>query len=489
MVALCIDIGTSVVKAVAYDLEGQVLATLGERAPVLRPQPRWSEYDPRTIWDVVGILSRRILAQVNARKLDFIALTGQGDGCWLVDADGRETGNAVLWNDGRAHAIIERWTLDGTIDRAFRINGSSLFTGAQVAILTALREANDPRLDRARYVMSCKDWLASRFTGRFATERSDASLPWLDIASREYSQDLISIYGAEWAETLLPPLIPDCSIFGELTEAAARHIGVGKGVPVVVTPFDCVSMAIGARAVNPGQTVCVLGTTLIVETVVDTLDLSGPAGGMTLCTGLPDTWLRLFGTLSGTDTVNWTVSQFGFPDAYALNQAAENVPHGSNGVVFLPYLSPAGERAPFLDPRARASIVGLSLDHSRDHVARAMFEGLTCTIQHCLEHMPSPPTELRVTGGGASSPLWCQMMADMTQVPTLRLGVSELGAEGGFFVGLVATGRAPDIQTALAGVPAQFETFMPQASETDAYKYIYERFHRMRELAREGWSQ
>lgn len=489
MVALCIDIGTSVVKAVAYDLDGQVLAIGGERAPVLRLKPRWSEYDPNTIWDVVGVLSRRILAGIGCSSLDFITITGQGDGCWLTDAEGNATGNAILWNDGRAHEVIQRWTDDGTIEEAFRVNGSSLFTGAQVAILTALKEAADPRLDGARHVQSCKDWLASRLTGRVATERSDASLPWLDIGRREYAPELLAIYQAEWARELLPPLIPDCSIYGELTPEAAAYIGVETGVPVVVGPFDCVSMAIGARATEPGQTVCVLGTTLIVESVVDMLDLSGPPGGMTLCSGLPDTWLRLFGTLSGTDTVNWTAAQFGFSDARELSLAAESVPAGSSGVVFLPYLSPAGERAPFLDPKARASIIGLNLEHDRNVVARAMLEGLTCTIQHCLEHMPTPPTELRVTGGGASSRLWCQMMADMTQLPTLRLANAELGAEGCFFVGMVATGRAPDIKTALAAVTPEFEEFTPNAALAARYREIYARFHSERELAREGWSR
>lgn len=486
-IGLAVDIGTSVVKVAAFDSAGRLLTTARCDAPVLRPQPGFSEYNPETVWravcDAVGDVTGKLGSDV-----DRIAVTAQGDGCWLIGEDGAALGNAVLWNDGRAGAIVETWERDGTAARVFAQNGSALFPGAQAAILRWLQDHDPERLERATSVLFCGGWLTHRLTGVIASDRSDASLPWLDIRTRSYSREILDVLGMRWVERLLPPLCDDAAVSGQLTSQAARDLGLEQGIPVVRAPFDCVAMALGAGVTAPGDTLVVLGTTLIVESVISQVDTDGEPRGMTLCTGLPDTWLRLFGTLSGTDSLNWMTNVLGLDSARAYIADAERSPSGARGLRVLPYFSPAGERAPFIDPSARAAILGLSLDHNGSDMARAHLEGLTLALRHCLEETASDPRELVICGGGAASPFWCGLIADVTGVRTRRIPDVELGALGADLVARAALGRGPlvALTTGDEGEAAEY-VHQPDQARRDLYDAMYTQFHLLRSQAEPTW--
>ncbi|MGH3360211.1 MAG: FGGY-family carbohydrate kinase, partial [Nocardioidaceae bacterium] len=335
-------------------------------------------------------------------------------------------------------------------------------------------------------VLFCTGWLAHRLAGVVLTDRSDASLPWLDIRSRSYSTEVLDILDMGWVEDLRPPLVDDLSVAGELTRSAAEDLGLEPGIPIVHAPFDCVSMALGAGVVSPGDTLVVLGTTLIVESVVTTVDTTDPPRGMTLCTGLPDTWLRLFGTYSGTDSINWMTHTLGLDSAAVYLDEAASSPPGANGLRILPYFSPAGERAPFIDPRARASVVGLSLDHGRADLARAHIEGLTYALRHCVEQMPGTVDRLVVCGGGAASRLWCSLSADVTGVQTRSLPDAELGAIGADAAARAAARKA-DVRALVRRPELDGTSFDPDPSTRDLYDDAYAQFHVLRDHARQSW--
>jgi erythritol kinase len=487
MIGLSIDIGTSVVKVAAFHPEGRLVATARSDAPVLRPKPAFSEYDPQTVWAAVCAAVGNITARYG-RDVDRISVTGQGDGCWLIADDGSPVGNAILWNDGRAGEIISDWERNGSAEKVYAHNGSALFTGAQAAILRWLSDHEPERLRRAASVLFCTGWLTHRLTGVLAADRSDASLPWLEIRTRAYSQEILDILDMRWVEHLRPPLCDDLSVIGALTSRAADDLGLRPGIPVTHAPFDCVAMALGAGVISPGDTLVVLGTTLIVESVISEVDTTGPARGMTLCTGLPDTWLRLFGTLSGTDSLNWMTSVLGVGSAASYLDEAESAPPGAHGLRILPYFSPAGERAPFLDPTARAAVVGLSLDHDRADIARAHLEGLTFALRHCVEQMPSPSKELVVCGGGAASRFWCTLIADVTGVPTRSLPDAELGTLGADVVARAAlSGTA--VKTLAARSDLDASSFEPDPSTRSFYDDAYSQFHTLRDHARPTWHE
>lgn len=485
MAVICVDAGTTMVKAVAYDDEGRESVVLREPATVTRPRPGWVEQDMDSVWSAVASSVRRIAGEVSG-DVDYVSLTAQGDGCWPVDAQASSTGPAIIWNDGRAADVVEGWRRDGILDAAFAINGSLTFAGLPNAILTWLRRNDPDRLERCTTFLTCGGWLFAQLTGEVGVDESDASAPFMDIRARRYSDELLRLYDMEWAQSLLPAVHRDGNRMATLTAAASQELGLPVGTPVVLSAYDIASTALGVGAVAPGQACSILGTTLCTEVVTADLDLDGARSGLTVASGLPGTYLRAFPTLAGGEVVSWACRLLGIADLAETATLMASAEAGAGGLLFLPYLSPAGERAPFLDPQVRGSLLGLSLEHGRAHVVRAVLEGLSLVVQDCLLASRAKPTELRVCGGGAANSAWLQLLADVTGVPVLRSSDAEAGARGAFVMGLVATGRVSAAEAAVATYVEAGDTFEPDASRGHLYQTMYARFVEVRDTTRQA---
>lgn len=484
--SLCVDAGTSLVKAVAYDRDSREAAVARRAVEVQRPATGHAEQDMGAVWDAVAETLRDVRRRLDG-GVDMITITAQGDGCWLVDEAGQPVGPAALWSDGRNPAIVEAWQRDGTLERAFQINGSLSFPGLCNAILPWLREHEPARLERAHKALTCGGWIFHRLTGELAVDLSDASAPLLDIRKRAYSDELLALFDLEWARRLLPDIRDMAGRVSALSASAAEAVGLPAGLPVVIAPYDIVATAIGAGATAPGQACGILGTTLCTEVVTDRVDTDGPPSGFTIAMGIGDRYLRAFPTLSGTEVIDWAVRLLGGADPAELGALAARAPEGAGGIVFLPYLSPAGERAPFLDPHARGAFLGLTLEHRAEHVALAVMEGLSHVVRDCLAAAPVASGELRLCGGGANSDLWCQLIADVTGVPTLRSVETELGAKGALITGLVATGAADTIDAAAARLVTLRDRFVPHEARHELYDRRFEQFLELRELCVPAW--
>jgi erythritol kinase (D-erythritol 1-phosphate-forming) len=493
-VAVCIDAGTTVIKAVVFDAAGRELVVTRRDTAVRRPARERAEQDMDEVWQaVVGAVVEAVRAA--DRPVRLLALTAQGDGAWLVDPDGRPVRPAVLWNDGRAAGVVEGWRADGVLDEAFRRNASLTNAGLPNAVLRALEVEEPAVLDRAGSVLTCGGWLFLRLTGVLGIDTSEASAPWLDIARGEYSDDLVALYGLTHRRHLLPPLVPDEDRVHPLTAAAAEQLGIPAGTPVVLAPYDIVATAVGSGATDPGQAACILGTTLCTETVVAAPDTTGEPSGLTLALGRPHRLLRAFPTLAGAGVVDWVAALLGLPGAGAVLELAAEAPPGAAGVRVLPYLSPAGERAPFLDAAACGVVTGVTLGHGRAELARAVLEGLAHVIRDCLEAAPrhgglQRPEELRVSGGGAASDLWCQVIADVTAVPTVRTDDAQIGAKGALLTALAALGEQPDVSAAAApaaGLVRERDRFVPTADVRALHDAEHAEFLATRQLVAQRW--
>ncbi len=486
MVAVCLDVGTSMIKAVAFDEQGSERALVRRSTEVLRPHRGFAEQDMKAVWEAVASSVQEVTEQLD-EEAEMLAFTGQGDGCWLVDEQGQPTGPAVLWNDARNAARLREWERDGTLQRAFEINGSLGFPGLPNAVLPWLREHEPERVRHAHRSMFCDGWIFLCLTGEFAIDESDASVPLLDIRSGEYSDELLELFDLEWARELLPEIRRADSRVGKLSADAAAATGLQEGLPVVMAPFDIAATAIGCGAVDTGQACSILGTTLCTEVVADTVDTSAAAAGFTIAMGVPDRYLRVFAAMAGTDVIDWAVAILGLSDAPELGELAERSAPGAGGLMVLPYLSPAGERAPFLDPGARGTLFGLTVEHGREEIARAVFDGLTLVVRECLTAAATESTELRLCGGGAASDFWCQLIADATGLVTRRSADSEVGAKGAFITALVATGAEPDFATAASRLATVGDEFTPDEERRELYSERYEQFLELREPAQRSW--
>jgi erythritol kinase (D-erythritol 1-phosphate-forming) len=481
MAIICVDAGTTLIKAVGYDATGAEAALARRETVVSRPAPGHAEQDMDAVWDAVAAAVREVAAQVGGA--DFVAITAQGDGCWLVSSDGRPTGPAILWNDARAASIVDAWTREGRAATAFTTNGSAAASGLPHAILTWLRAHDPGRLDRSSALLTCGGWIFSRMTGELVAEESDASAPFMDLRARAYSPDLLALFGLEGARRLLPG-IASCPVAG-LTPDAAGALGLPSGTPVVMAPYDIAATALGVGAAESGQACGILGTTLCTEVVVGSPVLDGPPTGITIA--LPGGYLRAFPTFAGTEVVQWTCRLLGLSAPAELGELALLSEPGAGGLAFLPYLSPAGERAPFSDPLARGGLLGLSFEHGREHVARAVLEGLTMVIRDCLAATGAAPTELRVCGGGSASAAWLGLIADVTGLPVRRSADAEVGARGAYLVGLAATGAAPSVASAAARHVRLREAVSPDPDRRAFYDRLFRDFLALRGTAAGTW--
>ena len=229
MATICVDVGTSVIKTVAFDDRGTEIALARRETEVLRPAPGFSEQDMHSVWKAAASTVRTVVNQL-PEPVGFISLTAQGDGCWLVDADGHPTGPAVLWNDARATAIVDRWRAAGVLREAFRRNGSQTFAGLPNGVFTWLKQHDPDRLERSHKSLCCNGWIFYKLTGRMVIDESDASVPFFDVRKRRYSLELLKLYGLEWAERLLPEVLADNQRVGELHSSGGGRIGSASGV-------------------------------------------------------------------------------------------------------------------------------------------------------------------------------------------------------------------------------------------------------------------
>jgi xylulokinase len=307
------------------------------------------------------------------------------------------------------------------------------------------------------------------------------------VRALRYSPELLRLYELEWAEHLLPEVRTMDDRVGALSAGAAVETGLPVGLPVVLAPFDIVSTSVGVGAVEVGQACSILGTTLCTSVTTDRVDTAGEPSGFTLGTGVAGRWQRAFGTLAGTDVVDWAVRMLDLDGPRRLAELGAQAEPRADGPVFLPYLSPAGERAPFLDPTARGTFVGLSLEHRREELAPAVLEGLTMVVADCVEAFGARPSELRLGGGGADSDLWAQLIADVTGVPALRSMDSELGAKGAFITALVATGRHRDLADATARYVRPRDEFDPRPQWREHFAERHRRVGELRDIVSGGW--
>jgi xylulokinase len=484
MAWIAVDAGTSVIKAVAFDGEGREVALAREKTEVLHPRADFAEQSMDAVWAAVVSTFRNVVGRLR-EPVDGVAITAQGDGCWLVDAAGRPTGNAILWNDGRATEVVERWRSQGAIARGFALSGSVSYPGLPNAILHWLRENQPDRIASARYALTCNGWIFAQMSGRFVADLSDASNPFSDVKRGEYSDALIELYGIGPQRRLLPPIARGSDLIAALTTRAADELGIAAGTPVVMAPYDIVSTAYGAGAALPGQACLILGTTICAEAITADLNLNEEPTGTTIA--LEDgLHLRAMPTLTGCETLEWVIQLLGLSDVAALDALAATA-ESTDGILFLPYLSPAGERAPFLEPRARGSFHGLTLTHTQAQVARSVFEGLSFAIRECLQRCTKEITEVRVCGGGARSDLWCQIIADVTGLTVVRPLENEIGARGAFIFALKATGALSAVFEAAHRYPAKLNTFSPRIEKAKDYSARFAAFQRTRDLAREQW--
>jgi xylulokinase/erythritol kinase len=477
---LGVDVGTSVVKAVMFDADGAALAVRGLPLELMHGPDGAVEQDLERVLAGLGEVVRGVLAETDTAP-SLVALTGQGDGCWLVDAAHRPVRPAMSWLDGRAGGLLGEWTAAGVTERVFRVNGSALFPGAPAPLLAWLDRHEPAGLDAAATAGYCKDAVFGRLTGARATDPSDSSMPFGDGTGTGYSDEVLELTGLAHRRELLAPIVGPAPC-APLAADGAELLGLPAGTPVSAGPFDFPACGFGGGLRDIGDALLIVGTTLGCLVRVDRLLTDGEPAGFHVATGEPGRWLRAMPAMVGTASLDWLLRVLGL-GVEAVGEALAASPPGARGVEVLPYLATSGERAPFVDPAAAGQLAGVRLTTDRHDLVRAMCEGLAYAARHCFE-TAGRTGRVVVCGGGTRSLPWMRVFADVLGVPLELARTPEVGARGAVIVAARARGEEIDASawTAPEGV------IDPNPAHRARYDDGYRRYLDHLRAARPMWS-
>jgi xylulokinase len=441
---LGIDVSTTATKAVLIDEAGAVRGVGAAEYRYDIPHPLWSEQDPSLWWDGAIAAIWSVLASTGIRgdEVAAIGLTGQMHGLVLLDASDQVLRPAILWNDQRTAAECDAIRAAVGPERLIAITGNDALTGFTAPKLVWVRDHEPDVWRRAAHVLLPKDLVRLRLTGGHATDKADgAGTILFDLAARDWSPEVVD--ALEIDRGWLPETFEGPAITGTVTAAAAEATGLRAGIPVVAGGGDQAANAIGLGAVEVGTPALSLGTSGVIFAPTDR-PIVEPRGRVhAFCHAVPNRWHLMSVMLSAAGSLRW------FRDTLApdvpfgdLIDAARDVPVGSDGLWFLPYLS--GERSPYPDPLARGAFVGLTVGHERRHLTRAILEGVAFGLRDGLDLMVAAgmpvPTRIRASGGGTTSALWRQILADVLEAEIATVATTEGAAYGAGVLAAVGAG-------------------------------------------------
>ncbi|MFL5732923.1 MAG: xylulokinase [Chloroflexia bacterium] len=474
---LGIDISTTGAKALLIDPAGRVVAAATTPLTLSTPRPLWSEQDPRQWWQGAANSIRQALGQagVTGEQVAAIGLTGQMHGLVLLDERGEVLRPAILWNDQRTAEQCDEIRRRLGKSRLIEITGNDALTGFTAPKILWVAEHEPEVYARTRHVLLPKDYIRYRLTGGYATDRADGSGTILfDLRARDWSREVVEALDipGEW----LPPSYEGPQVTGQVSAEAAEATGLRAGTPVVAGGGDQAAGAVGMGVTEPGTVAVTLGTSGVVFAPT-AQPLIEPEGRLhAFCHALPERWHLMGVMLSAAGSLQWYRDNLApGQDFDSLVAEAETAPAGSGGLLFLPYLT--GERTPYPDPVARGAWVGLTIRHERRHMTRALLEGVAFGLKDSFllleESGLEAAQQVRVAGGGARSPLWRQILADVLGVELVTLSTTEGAAFGAALLAGVAAGAWPDVKAVCDATVKLGESTKPDARAAAMYERLY----------------
>ncbi|HEO9035356.1 MULTISPECIES: xylulokinase [Serratia] len=406
-----IDLGTSGVKAILLGEQGQLLASQSEPLPISRPQPLWSEQAPQAWWHATDRAMLALGKQHSLQQVKAIGLSGQMHGATLLDERGQILRPAILWNDGRSFTQCRE--LEQAVPHSRQITGNLMMPGFTAPKLLWVKQHEPQLFSRIKKVLLPKDYLRWCLTGEFASDMSDAAgTLWLDVARRDWNDELLAACGL--CRSQMPQLFEGNQITGQIHTELATRWGMPP-VPVVAGGGDNAAGAIGVGLYQAGQAMLSLGTSGVYFAVSDGF-LSNPAGAVhSFCHALPNSWHLMSVTLSAASCLDWVCQLTNVDSVATLLHNVEQAEPAAAPLWFLPYLS--GERTPHNNPNAKGAFWGLTHQHGPNDLARAVLEGVGFALADGMDALHAgglQPTTIRLIGGGARSPFWRQMLADIS---------------------------------------------------------------------------
>lgn len=406
-----IDLGTSGVKAILLNEQGDVVASQTEKLTVSRPHPLWSEQDPEQWWLATDRAVKALAQQHSLSEVKALGIAGQMHGATLLDNQQKVLRPAILWNDGRCAQECE--ILENQVPESRGITGNLMMPGFTAPKLLWVQRHEPDIFRQVDKVLLPKDYLRLRMTGEFASDMSDAAgTMWLDVAKRDWSDVMLA--ACHLTRAHMPALFEGSEITGTLLPAVAQAWGMSE-IPVIAGGGDNAAGAVGVGMMNAGQAMLSLGTSGVYFAVSDGF-LSKPESAVhSFCHALPERWHLMSVMLSAASCLDWAAKLTGLSSVPALITAAQQADEQAEPVWFLPYLS--GERTPHNNPQAKGVFFGLTHQHGPAELAKAVLEGVGFALADGMDVVHAcgvKPASITLIGGGARSEYWRQMLSDIS---------------------------------------------------------------------------
>ncbi|ROP56277.1 xylulokinase [Enterobacter sp. BIGb0383] len=471
-----IDLGTSGVKAILLNEQGEVVAANTQPLSVSRPHPLWSEQDPEQWWQATDRAIKALGDAHSLREVKAIGLAGQMHGATLLDSQRRVLRPAILWNDGRSGE--ECSLLEAREPRSRAITGNLMMPGFTAPKLAWVQRHEVEIFRQIDKVLLPKDYLRLRMTGELASDMSDAAgTLWMDVAKRDWSDAMLE--ACQLTRAQMPALFEGCEITGTLRPEVAQAWNI-PAVPVVAGGGDNAAGAVGIGMADAGDAMLSLGTSGVYFAVSDGF-LSRPESAVhSFCHALPERWHLMSVMLSAASCLDWAVKLTGLGTVPALLAAAESADDNAQPLWFLPYLS--GERTPHNNPQATGVFFGLTHQHGPAELARAVLEGVGYALADGMDVVHDcgvRPESVTLIGGGARSPYWRQMLADISGMPLdYRRGGDVGPALGAARLAQIALNPTQPLAAVLPSLPLE-QAHRPETARFERYA---ERRVRFREI-------
>jgi len=483
---LGIDVGTTGTKAVLVETTGRVAARATHEYPLHTPRPGWAEQDPEDWWRATVAAVRDVIAASGAQpdEIRGLGLSGQQHGAVFLDAQGKVLHESIIWCDQRTARQCQ-WIHDTVgFENVVRETLNPVLTGFQAGKIVWLRDHEPAKYERLRMILLPKDYVRYRLTGEYATEVSDAAgTSLLNVAKRQWSE--VMVRGLGLTTDMLPKVYESPEASTAVCAIGAQETGLRAGLPVAGGGGDNACSAVGNGVIAEGIVQMSVGTSGTVFSPMLEPKMDPKLRVHTFCHAVPGQWHAMGVMLMAGGSLRWfrdelcaeerAEAQRRGVDPYVLiTEKAATAPVGSEGLLFLPYLT--GERTPHADPNARGVFVGLGLRHTKAHMARAIMEGVCYGLRDSLEifrEMKLPITEVRSTGGGSRSAFWRQMQSDVFRLPLMAMAIDEGAAFGAALLGGVAGGVWADVPAACAALVRTKSPVEPSREAASIYRKYY----------------
>lgn len=481
-----IDLSTTAATTLVLHENGTVISSASEEYPLLTPHHNWAEQNPDDWWAATKKSIQRALAHtaIDRREIKAIGLTGQMHGLVLMDKTGRVLRPAILWNDQRTDEECKWITEQMGFSRLVECVANPALCGFTAPKILWVKRHEPQVYEKIAHVLLPKDYIRYCLTGVYATDVSDASgMLLLDVRKRTWSQEMLTLLGIarEW----LPTCFESTEITGHITHAIARETGLPSGIPVVAGAGDQAAHAVGSGIVRQGLVSATIGTSGVVFAHTDTLTIDPQARLHAFCHAVPHTWHQMGVMLSAGGSLRWFRDTFCAEEKIRAAQQGCDVydivigqtyaiPVGSEGLLFMPYLT--GERTPYPDPDARGAFIGLTIRHTKAHCIRAVLEGVAFGLRDSLElikNMGQRITEVRVSGGGARSDIWRHILADVFGTEIVMTTITEGAAYGAALLAGVGTHVYASLPDACDHTIHVTQRITPNEKNAQKYQSLY----------------